>query len=290
MPSPPFEPLVFVVNLLRPVALRLLDRARVWAQRRGVRLLLGDMGFGCPPGDEPVVSLGQEPASYAAVVVLGGDGTILRAAPLVAPAGVPLVAINTGKFGFLATAEGEEMEELLDELVEGSLREEQRSLLEGAVVGADRRVVALNDIVLHRVEAARVVEYEVHIGDSLVSRFAADGVCVSTPTGSTAYNLSAGGPVLQPSVEALIVTPLCAHTLAMRPMVVSDREWIRLGVRSPDASVHLLVDGRVCDVLVAGQEVTLTRSAYALRLLQRKGRTFYGVLRQKLGWAGTLGE
>lgn len=241
-------------------------------------------------GDEEKMPLAEMGDRCSAVIVLGGDGTILRAAPLVAPLGLPLVAVNTGKLGFLATAESHEMEELLDELLAGDLREETRSLLRTTWGDESQEAMALNDVVLHRVEVARVVEYEVRIGEALVSRFAADGVCVATPTGSTAYSLSAGGPVLQPMVEALIVTPLCAHTLSMRSMVVSDHETIRLQVVSMDATVHLLVDGQVRGVLRHGQDVVVTRAPHVLRLLQRSRRTFYAVLRQKLGWAGTAVE
>ncbi|MBN1424807.1 NAD(+)/NADH kinase [Candidatus Fermentibacteria bacterium] len=287
---PPADRLGLVVNLARPNAVILVDRVRMWAARRGVTLLFGDMGFGCPPGEEATTSLAEMGGKCAAVVVLGGDGTILRAAPLVAPAGIPLVAVNTGKFGFLATAESHEMEELLDDLLAGALREEERSLLWATCDTGPRQALALNDIVLHRMEAARVVEYEVRIGDALVSRFAADGVCIATPTGSTAYSLSAGGPVLQPTVEAVIITPLCAHTLAMRSMVVSDHEVVRLRVVSTDVAVHLLVDGQVQGVLRQGQEVVVEHAPHVLRLLQRSHRTFYVLLRQKLGWAGTAGE
>lgn len=252
--------------------------------------MLGDMGFGVPAGSEATLPIDRLGSSCDAVVVLGGDGTILRVAPQVAPANVPLVAVNTGKLGFLATAESDEMEELLDELLAGALREETRSLLRVSCVAGATDLLALNDAVVHRVEAARVVEYEVRIGDALVSRFFADGICVATPTGSTAYSLSAGGPVLHPSVAAVIVTPLCAHTLAMRSMVVADREALRLRVVSKDAAVHLLVDGQVRDTLHAGQDVEITLSPHVARLLQRAGRTFYGVLRRKLGWAGTRGE
>ena len=283
------ERLALVVNMSRPNALVLLDRARAWAARNGIDLILAEMGFGYPPGDEPQFPLAELEGLCGAVLVLGGDGTILRAAPLAAPTRIPLVAVNTGKFGFLATAESDEMEDLLDDLLRGTLREETRSLLR-ATYDAGPEVLVLNDVVLHRVEAARVVEYEVCIGDALVSRFSADGVCVATPTGSTAYSLSAGGPVLQPGVDAVIITPLCAHTLAMRSMVVSDREVVRLRVMSRDAAVHLLVDGQVRGVLHHGQDVVVSRSPHVARLLQRSGRTFYSVLRQKLGWAGTAGE
>ncbi|MCU0611077.1 MAG: NAD(+)/NADH kinase, partial [Candidatus Eisenbacteria bacterium] len=223
---PPIERIALIVNLSRPNAIALLDRARAWAAARHVGLVLADMGFGCPPGDEPRCHLSKPDALCGAVVVLGGDGTILRAAPMVAPAGLPLVAVNTGKLGFLATAESDEIEGLLDDLLQENLREEARSLLGVRWEGNPGEVLALNDVVLHRVEAARVVEYEVRIGDALVSRFHADGVCIATPTGSTAYNLSAGGPVLQPGVEAVLITPLCAHTLAMRSMAVPDLETI----------------------------------------------------------------
>lgn len=279
----PVERIGFVVNMARPSALAILERARAWARSRRVTLVLGDMGFGTPPGDEACLPIAQMGPHCDAVVVVGGDGTFLRAAPLLAPSGVPVVAVNTGTFGFLATAEAEELEHLLDELLAGALREEERNLLE--VVSGGARALALNDVVLHRAEAARVVEYEVRVGGALVSRFSADGVCVSTPTGSTAYNLSAGGPVVCPQVGVMVITPICAHTLAMRSMVVSDGEHVLLQALSPDALVHLVVDGRVVRGLRRSEEVSVVRAKEVVRLLQRRGRTFYEVLRRKLGWA-----
>ena len=274
------------MNLSRPGAGILLERVRRWACAHHVKLVLGDSGFGYPQGDEEKVPVAEMGGVCDVVVVVGGDGTILRAAPQVAPADIPLVAVNTGRFGFLATAEAEEAEALLDELLVGDLREERRALLRARCSTCGIDALALNDVALHRVEAARVVGFETRVGSTMVSRFSADGVCVSTPTGSTAYSLSAGGPVLHPSVEALAITPLCAHTLAMRATVVSDKEQIVLHVLSRDANVHVLVDGRVLGVLTAGHEVLVEKGEYEVRLLQRRGRSFYQVLREKLGWAG----
>jgi NAD+ kinase len=251
-----------------------------------VKLVLGDSGYGYPPGDEPKAPVRGMGGVCDVVVVLGGDGTILRAAPQVAPAGIPLVAVNTGSFGFLATAEAEEAEALLDELLAGDLREERRALLRARSPACGIDSLALNDVALHRVEAARVAGFETKVGNTMMSRLSGDGICVSTPTGSTAYSLSAGGPVLHPSVEAFAITPLCAHTLAMRATVVSDKEKITLRVLSKDADAHVLVDGQVMGVLTAGQEVLVEKGECEVRLLQRKGRSFYQVLRDKLGWAG----
>ncbi len=278
-----------VVNLARPGALELLGEVRRWAGAKHADLVLGDVGFGYPPGDEKKLPVTEMSGFCDAVLVIGGDGTILRAAPLVAPLAIPLVAVNTGDFGFLATAESEEIEDLLEELLAGSLREESRCLLDAHfdATHGSRDVLALNDIVMHRGEEAKIVKLQVMVGDELVSRFAADGVIVSTPTGSTAYSLSAGGPVFHPGVDALAITPLCAHTLAMRPAVVSGNAKITLKVLAYEGGdVLVLADGQVVANLGIGDEVIVERSQHRVRLLLRKERSFYQVLRAKLGWAG----
>jgi len=278
-----------VVNFTRKGAIPLLDSIRQWAIKRHIRVVLGDIGFGYPDGDELKIPVSEMKNVCDVVLVIGGDGTILRAAPIVAPQDLPLVAVNTGEFGFLATAEAHEIHDLLRELQKGTLREETRSLLDAMFMeGGDTHTVhALNDIVIHRGEEARVVKLEVYVDDVLVNRFAADGVIVSTPTGSTAYNLSAGGPVFHPGVDALAITPICAHTLAVRPVVVSKQTRIVLRAQSYEGgTVYLLSDGQVAANLDPGAEVTVQRSSYRIRILQRAGRSFYNVLRKKLGWAG----
>lgn len=278
-----------VVNFTRTGAIPLLDSIREWASKRDIRIILGDIGFGYPEGDELKIPVAKMKNTCDAVLVIGGDGTILRAAPIVAPQDLPLVAVNTGEFGFLATAEAHEIHDLLQELQMGTLREEKRCLLDAMFVeeGDTHTVRALNDIVIHRGEEARVVKLEVYVDDILVNRFAGDGVIVSTPTGSTAYNLSAGGPVFHPGVDALAITPICAHTLAVRPVVVSKQTRIILRAQSYErGTVYLLSDGQVAAHLEPGAEVTVQRSSYRIRILQRTGRSFYNVLRKKLGWAG----
>ena len=278
-----------VVNFTRTGAIPLLNSVREWAAKRDIQIILGDIGFGYPDGDEMKIPVAEMRESCDAVLVIGGDGTILRAAPIVAPQGLPLVAVNTGEFGFLATAEAHEIHDLLRELQMGTLREESRCLLDAMFTegGNTHTVRALNDIVIHRGEEARVVKLEVYVDEILVNRFAADGVIVSTPTGSTAYNLSAGGPVFHPGVDALAITPICAHTLAVRPVVVSKQTRIVLRAQSYEGgTVYLLSDGQVAADLDPGAEVVVQRSSYRIRILQRTGRSFYNVLRKKLGWAG----
>ena len=286
---PPRMRLGVVVNFTRNGAIPLLNDVREWAAKRDIQLILGDIGFGFPAGSELKLSVSDMGDSCDAVLVIGGDGTILRVAPLVAPQGLPLVAVNTGEFGFLATAEAHEIHDLLQELQKGTLIEETRCLLDATFTeGGDQHTVrALNDIVVHRGEEARVVRMEVYVDDILVNRFAADGVIVSTPTGSTAYNLSAGGPVFHPGVDALAITPICAHTLAVRPVVVSKQTRIVLRAQSYEGgTVYLLSDGQVAANLDPGAEVVVQRSSFRVRILQRAGRSFYHVLRKKLGWAG----
>ena len=221
------------------------------------------------------------------VVVLGGDGTLLAAARAVAQAGIPILGVNLGSLGFLTEVPLEELYPTLVALDEGRCEVEERAMVHCEVMRRARRVEsyeALNDAVLSKTQLARIVDFDVFVGRAFVASYKADAVIVATPTGSTAYSLAAGGPVLLPDVEALVVTPVSSHALTNRPLVVRDTSEITIVVKSADGAAFLSIDGQVGVPLKDGDRVVCRKSEHAIRLLRLGKRTFFDVLRTKLKW------
>jgi len=218
-------------------------------------------------------------------LVLGGDGALLKAARAAAPHGVPLLGVNLGHLGFLTAVEPAGVEEALARVFRGEYTIEERLMIK-AWVERDGRVVAsyygLNDAAITRGTFARVIEYESRIDGSLIGTFLADGVVVATPTGSTAYSLSAGGPIVHPGVEALIITPICAHTIGARTVVAMPGQRVTVRVLSRDDAM-LTVDGQVGARLKAFDQVVVERATKPARLVSFGEREFYSLIRMRFG-------
>lgn len=218
------------------------------------------------------------------VVVLGGDGTILRAVHEFP--GVPLLGLNIGGLGYLASVGGGEADAALKMLAEGRYVISERSLLE-----ADGRFSALNDIVVTREMGGRSVRLDLEADGRLVTRYMADGIIFATPTGSTAYSLSAGGPVLMPNSNCVVVTPLNPHALAVRPLVLSDAVRFKVTARSRSAGnsmkLGVYADGENVMTLDEGDSIKIAKSGHVARLVELEGYDPYGVLARKLGWSGS---
>ena len=220
------------------------------------------------------------------LVVLGGDGTFLRAATAVTEVDVPLVGVNLGKIGFLSKAEAHELEPLLERIVSGAYRLEPRMALRGAIHGPDggvprRTFVALNDVVVARGSLARVVRLEVDIGPSYLATFIADGLVVASPTGSTGYSFSAGGPILDPLSRNLVVSPIAAYLSAIRSVVVSPDQVVHCRVAEAHEAL-VSIDGREDVQLAVGDVVTVAALQRPVRFLEPDGALpFWDLLRQK---------
>ncbi|TVP77757.1 MAG: NAD(+)/NADH kinase [Gemmatimonadales bacterium] len=246
--------------------------------------------LGLPSPGVPLVEAGAE---LDLLVTLGGDGTLLRGARAVRTAGVPVLGINLGHLGFLTALGAEEVEDGLQALLEGRARLDTRFTLEGRVIHADgrpgARLDALNDLVLHKGGVARVVRLGLFTGRDgdrdEIGRFSGDGVIVATPTGSTAYSLSAGGPVVAPSMECLVVTPISAHTLAMRPLVLPFDETLTIEALDRVEELVVTADGQTGIELAPGDRVRVGRGNTPVRLVRFPGQSFFGTLRRKLNWA-----
>ncbi|MCS7235200.1 MAG: NAD(+)/NADH kinase [Armatimonadota bacterium] len=239
-------------------------------------------------GAEELAATEQELADLSdALVVVGGDGTILRAARTGAVRGVPVLGVNVGGFGFLAEVGLDELQDAVDRLVAGRHAVEERMMLAAEVVrdgGVAERYLALNDMVLTKGGYARLMPLRVCVNGEHLATYLADGLIVSTPTGSTAYNLSAGGPILSPGVRALVITPICPHTLTARPVVVDADDVATVEVATGVEGVLLTVDGQVGCPLRGGDVVRVHRAEERARLVRLKPPSFYELLRRKFAW------
>jgi len=232
----------------------------------------------------------SRPDQVDALITLGGDGTLLRGARFLAGAPVPVLGVNLGKLGFLTSCGHKEFAEVFPAFARGEYQVQSRMALEaesvsvGGTVGV--RLRALNDLVIHKGGFARMLRMRIFADDELIGTFAADGVVVATPTGSTAYSLSAGGPIVVPTFDSLIVTPVAPHTLALRPTILPPDRTLRLEVEDAPDEVLVTADGQIGTSLGAGQSLTVRRSAFPVRLVRFTGSTFFSRLRRKLGWGG----
>ncbi len=231
-----------------------------------------------------------DPESLDLLLTLGGDGTLLRGARYLAGRDIPILGVNLGRLGFLTSCGGDEFEDALRLWSRGEFMAENRMTLDARAYGVDGAPKGnwrcLNDVVLHKGGFARVVRFAVHVDGEAIGALGADGVVISTPTGSTGYSLSAGGPVVVPTVESIIVTPVSPHTLAMRPLVLPPD--IEVAVRAEDGPEGLLVtvDGQVGTTFTSGETLRIRRASAPVRIVRFPGTSFFVRLRHKLGWGG----
>ena len=251
----------------------------------------------CDPGTAAMVQ-GDLPAATSLdhlarhsdlLLVFGGDGTMLKVAREIAGLPVPLLGINAGHLGFLTAVQADHLTQDLKKLPAGRFLIEQRALLEGTIqrAGESIRQTALNDFVLSRGSASRLIELEVQVNGELLTRYRCDGFIASSPTGSTAYSLAAGGAIVSPDAEVLVLTPICPHTLSIRPVVVNLDSTVQVTLLSQRQVASISADGQETMNLTQGDTVTIRRSERALRLLRLEGTSFFSTLRQKFAWNGS---
>jgi NAD+ kinase len=231
-----------------------------------------------------------EPEKLAAnvdlVLVLGGDGTMIATSRMVGDTEVPVIGINYGGLGYLAEFRIEELYSALESILSGNYRLDKRVMLSVELAGAEEatRNRVLNDVVINKSALARIIEIEAYLNGQFINSFRADGLIVSTPTGSTAYNLSAGGPVIFPSMNAIVITPICPFTLSNRPIVVPDDAIIELRLKTDKEDVALTLDGQVGFPLKVDDRVIIRKSKTTFNLVQPMNRNYFDVLRDKLRW------
>ena len=221
------------------------------------------------------------------LIVLGGDGTLLAAARILGDRDVPILPVNLGGLGFLTSVQLAELYPILEQVIAGENRISERTLIEAELIRGGERIEhqrALNDAVINKGALARIIDMDLHIDGGYVCSYKADGLILSTPTGSTAYSLSAGGPIIYPVVEAFVVTPICPHSLTNRPLVIPDTVRIEVETHGGEEPAFLTLDGQIGFELKAGDRVRVTKAPKKLRLVRPARRTYFEILRNKLKW------
>jgi len=244
-------------------------------------------GCDCLDGHPPA-TLEQIAAEADLAVSVGGDGTLLAAARALVDSGIPLVGINLGRLGFLADVTLDAVESHLEGIFAGRYSMERRFLLEGCIETEGQqpiRQLALNDIVLHGHESISMIEFEVFSNGQLINRQRADGLIVSTPTGSTAYALSGGGPIMHPALEAIALVPICPHTLSHRPIALPSDQQIEIRLSQPGSIAQVSFDGQNRSLVGLSERLRVTRHPHPITLLHPEDYDYYHILRAKLNWS-----
>jgi NAD+ kinase len=276
----------------QPDALKTMCELTVWLAERGLTVVGGPEiererikhQTGCAIDK---VADDKLAASVDLILVLGGDGTTIATARLIGETEVPVLGVNFGGLGYLAEFRIEELYTGLESILAGNYRLDKRVMLDVELLRVEGRVTrnrVLNDVVINKSALARIIEIEANLNQQFVNSFRADGLIVSTPTGSTAYNLSAGGPVIFPSMNAVVITPICPFTLSNRPIVVPDDAVIELRLKTDQQDVALTLDGQVGFPLKVEDRVVISKSKTTFNLVQPMNRNYFDVLRDKLRW------
>ncbi len=275
-----------IVKPHKPEARTILAELLAWLEARGVDAIMDEetAELAGTSGGQPKPDL---PGLVDLLLVLGGDGTLLSVARLIGARDVPILGVNLGGLGFLTEVTLEELYPILDAVLQGSYEVTHRILLTATVHRQGERIaeyVALNDAVINKGVLARMIELETYIDGQYVTTFRADGLILSTPTGSTAYCLAAGGPIVYPTLRALVLTPICPHTLTLRPLVIPDAAKVEIVQGLTNENAYLTLDGQVGFTLRHRDVIRVVRSDHTITLLKAPGKDYFQILRTKLKW------
>ena len=276
-----------VANRKRSGATKVIRRLLAWTQQNGhdYRVCEELKDFVDSP---ELICKGEDLAKYCDYIIsMGGDGTLLAAARAIGASGIPVLGINLGSLGFLTQVAAEDMERSLQALVNGEHHIEPRMLLTVAVDGREdaKEGVALNDVVVDRGNVTRLIQLDLSVNEEFICTYRADGLIISTPTGSTAYNAAVGGPIVNPKMNAIIASPIAPQSLAARSLLFDGDDKIKIRVTSGHHSALMTLDGQVSIPLKNGEEVVIKRAAYTTNLITFPQHSFYAILRNKLHWA-----
>jgi NAD+ kinase len=270
-----------------PEALKAAKKLRAWLESRGKKVFVDH---------ETAAALNMQgfdrteiPALVEMLIVLGGDGTLLSAARRVADShtDVPIFGVNLGSLGFMAEVSLDELYGTLEKAIAGRLENEERMMLSASVSRSGKRLAryrVLNDAVINKGALARMMELRISVNGSHLTTLRADGLIVATPTGSTAYSLSAGGPIIHPTIHCFVVTPICPHTLSNRPIALPDTVVVSVCLTSMSEDVSLTLDGQIGFPLAPNDIVEIKRSRYKMKLIKHPAKSYYDILRTKLKW------
>jgi NAD+ kinase len=258
-----------------------------WLREKGLEFFLDQQSAALVGQEERGCQKSELPSRVDLLVVLGGDGTLLSVARLVGPRGIPILGVNLGALGFLTEIPLEELYATLEEVLTGRYRFSERMMLAASIYREGERISeysVLNDVVINKGALARIIEMETYIDQEYVTTYRADGLIISSPTGSTAYSMAAGGPIVHPSLQALLLTPICPHTLSNRPLVVPEGVRVQVMLLSAEADVYLTLDGQVGFALQYRDVVEVKSAGQSIKLITSSHRGYYEVLRTKLKW------
>ena len=279
-----------LVNRSKPHAIQFAGEVIAWLTERDVTVfvdedsafLLGRDDLACSKSDLSQSEL---------IITLGGDGTILEAAHFAAPTGTPILGVHMGRFGFITECHPNDLLSRIDAVLEGEYTIENRMMVHADII-RDGEVVystfGLNDIVINRGATARMLHLLTSFGDEVMTAYPADGLIIATPTGSTAYALSAGGPLVEPTVQVLIVVPICPHTLAARPIIIPSTESISVTIETEGGEILCVADSMEVYPLFSGDKVEIRKSDHTTRIVRLGHSNFYRKVRQRLLWGERL--
>ncbi|HYA13851.1 MAG TPA: NAD(+)/NADH kinase [Syntrophales bacterium] len=262
---------------------------RDWALKRGIEVFFEE-GIANKIGVDKGLDRRTLASQVDLLIVLGGDGTILRTVRFVSEYDIPIVGINLGEFGYLTEVNLNEMYSALDLIVKGEYQTDKRMMLDVTIkMGEEtiRQQSILNDVVITRGNLSRILNLETTINEGYLTTFRADGIIISTPTGSTAYNLSAGGPIVFPEQDSFVINPICPFTLTNRPIIIPDDAEIRVIMWTKEMGATLTLDGQISHTMRSGDSIFIKKSPYVTNLVSSPHRDYMEILRTKLGWGGS---
>lgn len=267
-----------------------LKKISGWLKDRGIEVYM-DKDTSGVIGEKSHYKRPEIPSLTGLIIVLGGDGTLLSVARLIEERDVPILGVNLGSLGFLTEIGMDEIYPVLENVIRGDFTVENRIMLDVFIYREGKMVAnycALNDVVINRGTLARIVYLEIKINGLYVTTYRSDGLIIATPTGSTAYSLAAGGPIVYPTMNALILSPICPHTLTNRPIVIPDDVKIEINLITPDEGALATLDGQVGYSLNYRDTIEIKKAKNTIKLIQAPGKNYYDVLRKKLKWGERL--
>jgi len=230
------------------------------------------------------VTEAELPKKCDILISLGGDGTMLTAARIAGPGSIPILGINLGKLGFLAEVPIEEIRECIDDIIMKRYYVEERLVLRATAGKDPKHYFALNDVVIDKGSSSRIIDLEIYVNGEYLVTFTADGIIIATPTGSTAYSLASGGPIITPQSGVIEINPIAPHTLSARPVIIPESSTVKVIVRESPKEVHMSSDGQIDNFYKTPAEFIVTRAPYTIKLVKREKRNYYDLLRMKLMW------
>jgi NAD+ kinase len=266
------------------------DELETWLKGQGIEVLIRQ-NIPAPITSRHclVENIAKAPSNLSCIVVLGGDGTFLSAIRWVQDTGIPVLGVNLGGFGFLTETPVDQLFPVMQKVIQDDYKTQERILLSATVVrdGEQRACqTVLNDVVINKEALARIAHIHTYIDEDYLTTFKADGLVVATPTGSSAYSLSAGGPIVHPSLKTIILTPICPFTLINRPLIVPDTVTIKIKIEEGDSNIFLTFDGQVGLHVTHHDAILINKAPHTIHMIRTPGQSYYDVLKAKLRWSG----